>query len=293
MKKLKYIIAAFAASLISSVPVLAACGGKGEEGEFYGDPTESAERVGGFSADGGTVGQDAADFKDAADGSVSDGEKETAAKTAAYVLCNADGLNIRAGAGTSFKRLGTACRGETFCLLGEENGFYATAYRGSKAYLAKKYCTVLTLPVAGGGHGEEKEAVIAEGTKLLGSPYVYGAVRMHDGKGNLNGNFNPDLYDCSSLMQAIFFKGVGVLLNVNTRTQVLQGAEVQGGVPERGDLIFFTNDSRANNVGVERVGHVALYLGGGYILHTSSDYAKIEKISDRRQSYFICARRVL
>jgi cell wall-associated NlpC family hydrolase len=58
-------------------------------------------------------------------------------------------------------------------------------------------------------------------------------------------------------------------------------------------LLFFTNDSRKDNKGIERVGHVALYLGDNLILHTASDYAKIEEISTKRWSYFIQAQRMV
>ena len=79
---------------------------------------------------------------------------------------------------------------------------------------------------------------------------------------------------------------------MTTRTQVVQGTTVKDGL-KRGDLMFFTNSSRKNNTGVERIGHVALYLGGNYILHTASDYAKIEQISSTRWSYFIQAQRMI
>ena len=80
-------------------------------------------------------------------------------------------------------------------------------------------------------------------------------------------------------------------MDLNTRTQVLQGVKVDPSDLQRGDVMFFTNDSRVNNTGVERVGHVALYLGNNYILHTASDHAVIEEISAKRWSYFIVAKR--
>ena len=94
-------------------------------------------------------------------------------------------------------------------------------------------------------------------------------------------------------MQYIFYNGADVLLNMTTRTQILQGKAVKSDDLKRGDLMFFTNASRKNNTGIERVGHVALYLGDNYILHTASDYAKIEQISSQRWSYFIQARRMV
>ena len=57
--------------------------------------------------------------------------------------------------------------------------------------------------------------------------------------------------------------------------------------------MFFTNSTRKDKVGVERIGHVALYLGNNYILHTASDYAKIEQISSTRWSYYIQSQRML
>jgi cell wall-associated NlpC family hydrolase len=94
-------------------------------------------------------------------------------------------------------------------------------------------------------------------------------------------------------MQYIFYKGAGVNLQTTTRTQIKQGTTISKSNIKRGDLIFFTNASRQNNSGIERVGHVALYLGDNYILHTSSDYAKIEQISAARWGYYIQTQRMI
>jgi cell wall-associated NlpC family hydrolase len=139
----------------------------------------------------------------------------------------------------------------------------------------------------------ELEEVIEEGYKQLGVPYVYGAVRLHDGKGNLLSGFTKSKFDCSSLVQYMFYQGAGVLLQTTTRTQVVQGKYVAKSELKRGDCIYFTNSSRQYNTGIERIGHVAVYLGDGYILHTSSDYARIEKMSSTRWGYYIEARRFL
>jgi hypothetical protein len=128
---------------------------------------------------------------------------------------------------------------------------------------------------------------------LQGGTYPVVAPITHDGKGNLLGGFTAQKFDCSSLIQYIFYKGANELLGVHTRAQVLQGKHVKKSDLQRGDCIFFTNEQRQYNKGIERVGHVALYLGDGYILHTASDYARIEKISNKRWSFYIEARRFL
>ena len=122
---------------------------------------------------------------------------------------------------------------------------------------------------------------------------MYGAIRLHDGYGRKIKGFDATEYDCSSLMQYIYYHGADVLLQMTTRTQVVQGSFVAKSKIARGDLLFFTNSQRYNKTGVERIGHVAMYLGDNYILHTASDYAVIEEISATRWSYYIEARRVI
>ena len=211
-------------------------------------------------------------------------------QTVSYIKVISDNVNIRSGAGTNYSVSGTAEKSTLYALLGEENGWYKTGYKNKTVYISKKYCEVIEFNKSS---DERIEAVIAEGAKLLGTPYVYGATRLHDGKGNMLKGFTVNEFDCSSLMQYMFYKGANKLLDVNTRTQIYQGTTVQKSQLKRGDLIFFTNSSRVNNKGIERVGHVAIYLGDNYILHTASDYAKIERISATRWGYYIQAQRMI
>ena len=207
---------------------------------------------------------------------------------AKYIRCTGNNVNIRSGAGTDFATLGQAEKGENYAVVGKSGSWYKTYYRGKTAYIYASYAAVLSIAQS---ENEQVESVIEEGYKLLGVPYVYGAVRFHDGKGKLLGGFSAQKFDCSSLVQYVFYKGAGKLLQVNTRTQVKQGEYVAKKDLQRGDCIFFTNESRKHLSGVERIGHVAIYLGDNYILHTASDFARIEKISSTRWSHYVEARR--
>ena len=209
---------------------------------------------------------------------------------AEYIKSTANSVNIRAGAGTGFAVLGSAEKGTMYAIIGKTGSWYKTYYRNQVAYISASYASVLSLEKT---QNEEVEDVISEGYKLIGVPYVYGAVRLHNGKGKLLSGFTAQKFDCSSLIQYIFYKGSGTLLDVTTRTQVKQGKAVKSGDLQRGDCLFFTNEDRQYNTGIERVGHVALYLGDNYILHTASDYARIEQISAKRWKFFIEARRFL
>lgn len=211
--------------------------------------------------------------------------------TAKYIYVHSDGLNVRAGAGTAYTSLGKVEKDVLLKFVRRSGDWYETTYKNRKAYVSANsvYTSVVSMETA----DEQVENVIEEGLRLLGVPYVYGAVRLHDGRGNFLSGFTVTQFDCSSLMQYMFYHGAGKLLNTTTRTQVSQGKEVAKKNIRRGDLLFFTNASRKNNTGIERIGHVALYLGDNYILHTASDYAKIEQISATRWSYYITARRMI
>lgn len=211
-----------------------------------------------------------------------------AEKKITYFKVNSDGVNIRSGAGSSYSSYGAAEKNTLYQFLGGEGEWYKTYYRGKTAYISSKYSVIVEMNSA----DETTEKVIEQGAKYLGTPYVYGAVRLHDGKGNLLKGFTTNAFDCSSLMQYMFYKGAGVNLQVNTRTQIYQGTTISRSQLKRGDLMFFTNASRKNNTGIERVGHVAMYLGDNLILHTASDYSKIEELTPLRWSYFIQGQRI-
>lgn len=205
-----------------------------------------------------------------------------------YIRCVGDSVNIRSGAGKEFSVVGIAEKGTAYALIGKVGSWYKTYYRGKVAYLSSSYATLFTLGIT---DNEKVESVLEEGYKHIGVPYVYGAVRLHDGKGNLLKGFTAQKFDCSSLVQYMFYKGAGKLLQVTTRTQVVQGKFVKKSDLQPGDCMYFTNASRKHLKGTERIGHVAVYLGNNYILHTASDYARIEEISSTRWGYYIESRR--
>ena len=209
-------------------------------------------------------------------------------QTVSYIRCTGDSVNIRSGAGTDFAILGSAEKDTSYVVLGKTGNWYKTYYRGKTAYIYASFVSVFTMEKT---DNEALENVLTEGYKLIGVPYVYGAVRVHDGYGKLLRGFSTQKFDCSSLVQYVFYKGADVILRSNTRTQVVQGKYVHPNDLQRGDCIYFTNEDRKYNTGIERVGHVAVYLGDNYILHTASDYARIEKISSKRWNYYIEARR--
>lgn len=302
------------AALFCFLPTLAACANEKDAETSLGNVSSPAETV----PDGAAPEQPDPEEKppqtpteNETDASIDDRDKESPSEEQApeetntpqeteetatpaqahYILIMTNNLNVRTGAGTSYTILGQAERNTLLKYEGKTADWYQTFFCNKTAYVSARtdYTSLVTMETG----SKTVEAVIEEGIKLLGTTYVYGAVRLHDGNGTFYKNFTVAKFDCSSLMQYIFYYGAGIYLDTTTRTQVLQGTAVSKDKLKRGDLLFFTNSSRVDKMGIERIGHVALYLGDNYILHTSSDYAKIEQISVQRWNYFIAARRML
>lgn len=213
-------------------------------------------------------------------------EKPAPQKTVTYIRVTATQVNVRINGSV----VGQMEKGDCLAYLGTEGSWYKTYYKNKEAFISRSYTELFKMNAS---QSQKAEEVIALGTRFLGTAYVYGATRLHSGKGTLYAGFTSTKFDCSSFMQYLFYYGASVNLGLTTRNQVLQGKYVKATEIKRGDLLFFTNSSRKNYKGIERVGHVALYLGDNYILHTASDYAVIEQISATRWGYYIEARDML
>ena len=211
------------------------------------------------------------------------------AQTKTYIIANANSVMVRTAPNTAASVLGTLDKYDALPLFDRTGNWYQTVYKRQTAYVFASYFDEREFQKS----SVTVESVIREAERLLGYQYVYGATRLHDGNGNKYSGFNNTKFDCSSFVQYAFYYGAEINLALTTRTQIKQGNHVDRTDIKRGDLLFFTNSSRVNNVGIERVGHVAIYLGNNYILHTASDHAVIEPITQSRWNYFIEARRIV
>ncbi len=204
------------------------------------------------------------------------------------VMSNVNNLNVRSGKGSGYSALGSINAKDMLAYVSTEGGWYKVRYKRGYGYVSASYTQIKHMLMS---DNQAVEDVLYVAKGLMGYPYVWGAERYHWGNGILNRNFVQGQFDCSSLVQYVFCIGAGVVLDVNTRTQVYQGRTVSE--LTRGDVMFFTNADRVGLNGLDRVGHVAIYLGDNYILHTASDYAVIEPISSLRWSYFIVGKRMI
>lgn len=200
-------------------------------------------------------------------------------------------LNIRGKAGTFGSIVGTLDKNDMLLYLGKEGNWYITVFKDKTAYVSANSLYTKLVEFEKGSEAVEK--VLSIGYPLLGYPYIWGSQRYHWGNGRLNPDYIHGRYDCSALVLYMYYMGADINLGLTTREQVRQGATVERSNIQRGDLIFFTNSSRRHLTGNERVGHVAIYLGNNYILHTASDHAVIEPITSRRWNDYITTKRFL
>jgi len=122
----------------------------------------------------------------------------------------------------------------------------------AKNRLSPKEKTQLANPVDNGVYlappgaaGKAMEVALAQ----RGKPYVWGAE-------------GPGSFDCSGLM-LYAYRAAGVSLPHSSRAQYTLGKSVSRGALQPGDLVFYGGSAGS-------IHHVAMYIGGGMIVHAST-----------------------
>ena len=101
---------------------------------------------------------------------------------------------------------------------------------------------------SGGGRGG---SIVSYAKNFLGNPYVFGGSSLTHGT------------DCSGFTMSVYAH-FGISLNRSSYTQVNNGRAVSMGNLKAGDLLFY-------RYGGGRISHVAIYMGGGQIIHASNE----------------------
>lgn len=130
----------------------------------------------------------------------------------------------------------------------------------NKPASASKKVTVADDP-KGSGSGSE---IASYALKFVGNPYVYGSTSLTNGT------------DCSGFVQSVY-RSFGYSIPRDSRSQAAgAGRSVDLGSLRAGDLVFYTGGSGSVN-------HVALYIGGGQVVHASNPRTgiKVSKVNYR------------
>ena len=174
-----------------------------------------------------------------------------------------DTLNVRSGPSRSRSVVGTIPDGRRLTLTGKLSGGYAqTRYAGklrwvSVAYLASTPRRAGSAPVTSSpsapSSSSKGQRALAFAKKQLGKPYRFGAA-------------GPSAYDCSGLTSAAW-RAAGVSLPRTAAQQYVRGNRIAKSSLRPGDLVFFYSQSPS---------HVAIYAGGGKIIHSPRPGRSVE-----------------
>ncbi|MBR5509963.1 MAG: C40 family peptidase [Lachnospiraceae bacterium] len=177
-------------------------------------------------------------------------------KTVAEV--NTDGLRVRTEPNTECEILDVVGSGQSFDVLEELDEWVKIDLDGEEGYLFKEHVEIgakldqaLTITEVryGAGVSDVRVALCEFAKQYIGNPYVWGGTSLTRGA------------DCSGFVLSVF-RNYGMSLPHSSRAQANLGSAVSIGDVKPGDLIFYGNRSGIN--------HVAIYVGGGQVVHASN-----------------------
>ena len=171
-----------------------------------------------------------------------------------YTTCS---LNVRSGAGTSYSVIGVLASGKSASVVGTSGSWYKIKYGSGYGYISSKYTTSSAPSNGGGNNGGtvtpsngSGSSIVSYAKSFLGCSYVYGAT-------------GPRSFDCSGFTQYVYAH-FGKSIPRNSAAQYSSSKKISKSQLRAGDLIFFSNSSAG------KVGHVAIYIGGGQMIHAAN-----------------------
>lgn len=186
---------------------------------------------------------------------------DKAVELAEYVATsNTGGLRVRAEANTDCEIIYQLAEGEEIAILDntQDDEWIKVDVDGDEGYVSSEYVdvdlslkTAMTLTEAryGAGISDVRMAICDYALQFVGNRYVWGGTSLTSG------------VDCSGFTMQIM-KKYGVYLSHSSRAQANEGTKISTADLKPGDLIFYGKGSRIN--------HVAIYIGGGQIVHASN-----------------------
>lgn len=169
-----------------------------------------------------------------------------------------DSLKVRAQANTDSEVITMVPNGEELEVIEVEGDWVKVGLDDEEVFVSAEYVEVsselstaitMTELLYGQGVSDVRVDICQYAKEFLGNPYVWGGTSLTNGA------------DCSGFVMSIF-KKYGVSLPRNSRSQANSGTTISVSEAKPGDLIFYGNGKSIN--------HVAIYIGGGQVIHASS-----------------------
>jgi len=201
---------------------------------------------------------------------------ETLVRTVAISLT--DSLNVRTEPNTDCGIITTVSTGEELEFVEKLDGWVKVAIDSDEGYVSADYVEVkdvlpraLTMTEAryGVGVSDVRVDLVEYACQFVGNPYVWGGTSLTKGA------------DCSGFVLSVF-KNYGYSLPHHSGSQAQYGTKISEDELLPGDLVFYSNGSRIN--------HVAIYIGGGQVVHASSPKTGIRISGYRYRTPVKCVR---
>lgn len=182
------------------------------------------------------------------------------------VVVNAeDGLRIRTAPSTDSECMTVVLQGTELEYVETVDGWHKVMVDAEEAYVSAEYADVsqtlgtavtMTELLYGQGVSDVRVDMVEYAKQFLGNPYVWGGTSLTKGA------------DCSGFVQSIY-KKYGISISRTSRSQANDGTKISMSEAKPGDLIFYSNGSGTIN-------HVAMYIGGGQVIHASNPKSGIK-----------------
>lgn len=181
---------------------------------------------------------------------------EELAVTVAKVMT--DSLKVRAEANTDSEIITLVANGEELEVVDVEGDWVRVNLDAEEVFVSAEYVKVsselatavtMTELLYGQGVSDVRVDLCQYAKEFLGNPYVWGGTSLTNGA------------DCSGFVLSIY-KKYGISLPHYSGSQANCGTTINVSEAKPGDLIFYGKGSTIN--------HVAIYIGGGQVIHASS-----------------------
>lgn len=178
--------------------------------------------------------------------------------TATIATVTTDALKVRAEASTESEVITTVPRGEELEVVESLGDWVKVSLDDEEVYVFAEFVDVdaklntaitMTELLYGQGVSDVRVDLCQYAKEFLGNPYVWGGTSLTKGA------------DCSGYVLSIF-KKYGVSLPHSSRAQANCGTKISLSEAKPGDLVFYGNGKSIN--------HVAIYIGGGQVIHASN-----------------------
>ncbi len=169
-----------------------------------------------------------------------------------------DSLKVRAEASTDSEVITLVPNGEELEVISVEGDWVKVYLDDEEVFVHADYVEVsseletaitMTELLYGQGVSDIRVDICQYAKEFLGNPYVWGGTSLTKGA------------DCSGYVQSVF-KKFNVKLPRTSREQANSGTTISVSEAKAGDLIFYGSSRYIN--------HVAIYIGGGQVIHASN-----------------------